>query len=47
MQEDLHGVAICHGAISTSHLLFADDYFLFFKASISEVNTMQGILEMY
>ncbi|GAU39328.1 hypothetical protein TSUD_60790 [Trifolium subterraneum] len=33
---DLHGVRICRGAPEVSHLLFADDCFLFCRANVSE-----------
>ncbi|GAU12879.1 hypothetical protein TSUD_73660 [Trifolium subterraneum] len=33
---DLHGVRICRGAPEVSHLLFADDCFLFCRASVAE-----------
>jgi len=35
--EDLHGISICTHAPTISHLLFADDCFLFFKANEKEV----------
>ncbi|GAU32459.1 hypothetical protein TSUD_144680 [Trifolium subterraneum] len=34
---DLHGVWICRGAPEVSHLLFADDRFLFCRANVAEV----------
>ncbi|GAU26599.1 hypothetical protein TSUD_267140 [Trifolium subterraneum] len=34
---DLHGVRICRGAPEVSHLLFADDCFLFCRANVAEV----------
>ncbi|GAU47759.1 hypothetical protein TSUD_387180 [Trifolium subterraneum] len=33
---DLHGVRICRGAPEVSHLLFADDCFLFCRANVAE-----------
>ncbi|GAU36753.1 hypothetical protein TSUD_318520 [Trifolium subterraneum] len=33
---DLHGVRICRGAPEVSHLLFADDCFLFCRASVAK-----------
>ncbi|GAU49866.1 hypothetical protein TSUD_366220 [Trifolium subterraneum] len=44
---DLHGVGICRGAPEVSHLLFADDCFLFCRASVAEVNELMGILHTY
>ncbi|GAU48756.1 hypothetical protein TSUD_185510 [Trifolium subterraneum] len=36
IRADLHGVRICRGAPEVSHLLFADDCFLFCRASVAE-----------
>ncbi|MCI31084.1 RNA-directed DNA polymerase (Reverse transcriptase), partial [Trifolium medium] len=33
---DIHGVRICRGAPEVSHLLFADDCFLFCRANFAE-----------
>jgi hypothetical protein len=35
---DIHGVQICRGAPMMSHILFADDCFLFCRANLSEIN---------
>lgn len=43
----LHGTRICRGSPSITHLLFADDSFLFCKATISEVTTLKHILDTY
>lgn len=44
---DIHGIQICQGAPSVSHLLFADDSFLFFRASERECNVMKSILATF
>jgi hypothetical protein len=44
---DLHGVRICRGAPEVSHLLFADDCFLFCRANVAEVNELMRILQIY
>ncbi|GAU46743.1 hypothetical protein TSUD_286030 [Trifolium subterraneum] len=44
---DLHGVRICRGAPEVSHLLFADDCFLFCRANVAEVNELTRILQTY
>jgi hypothetical protein len=44
---DIHGVKVCRGAPSLSHLLFADDCFLFFRADIREAQCMKRILNDY
>lgn len=44
---DLHGVKVCRRAPILTHLLFADDCFLFFRATNREVATMKAILATY
>ncbi|XP_058783149.1 uncharacterized protein LOC131657807 [Vicia villosa] len=44
---DIHGIQICRGATSVSHLLFADDCFLFCRATLSEVHHIMEILDLY
>lgn len=44
---DLHGAKICRGAPIISRLLFADDCFLFFKATKQETQVMKNILRTY
>ncbi|GAU47702.1 hypothetical protein TSUD_190310 [Trifolium subterraneum] len=44
---DLHGVRICRGAPEVSHLLFANDCFLFCRANVAEVNELMRILHTY
>lgn len=43
----IHGCSIARGAPSISHLLFADDCYMFFKATIQEAGCMKNILEKY
>ena len=43
----LHGVRIARGAPYLTYLFFADDYFIFFKASVQEARAMKTILFMY
>ncbi|XP_050231744.1 uncharacterized protein LOC126680640 [Mercurialis annua] len=44
---NLHGAVICRGAPSISHLFFADDCFLFFRASLEEMNVVKRVLDNY
>ncbi|GAU40243.1 hypothetical protein TSUD_219530 [Trifolium subterraneum] len=46
-QGDLHGVKICRGAPMVSHLLFADDCFLFCRANLSESQKLMEVLKTY
>jgi len=46
-RSDISGTRICNGAPIVSHLLFADDCFLFFKAQESEAMHMKNILATY
>jgi hypothetical protein len=43
----LHGIKVCRRAPSISHLLFADDSFLFFRANENETHMLKGILDIY
>ncbi|CAN1261991.1 Putative ribonuclease H protein At1g65750 [Linum perenne] len=43
----LHGVRVCRGAPSVSHLLFADDSFFFCSANIAEARELKRILLSY
>ncbi|KAM5560293.1 hypothetical protein ABKV19_021457 [Rosa sericea] len=45
--DRLHGVEVCRGAPSISHLFFADDSFIFFKAEAAECMVLKGILQDY
>jgi hypothetical protein len=47
IRGDLHGISICHNAPVVSNLLFADNCFLFVKATDSESLVMKTILTMY
>lgn len=44
---DIHGCRICSSAPSVTHLLFVDDSFLFFKASLAEANSIKELLDSY
>lgn len=44
---DIHGCAISPSAPVISHLLFADDSFLFFKANVGETTFVRNILSDY
>lgn len=44
---DLRGIKICRGAPIISHLLFANDSFLFFRFNEREVAVMKNILFEY
>lgn len=44
---NFHGVCICRGAPAISHLLFADDSFIFCKATTREVDCLKDILSNY
>jgi hypothetical protein len=44
---DIHGVKICRNAPIISHLLFADDCFLLFRATENEAMIMKNILATY
>ncbi|KAK4387856.1 hypothetical protein Sango_2392200 [Sesamum angolense] len=43
----LRGVAVCRGAPSITHLLFADDTLIFYQASPQSSHTIKGVLETY
>ncbi|KAK2445488.1 hypothetical protein QL285_016411 [Trifolium repens] len=44
---DIHAVKICRGAPLVSHLLFADDCFLFCRSNLYEIRKMMEILKIY
>jgi hypothetical protein len=44
---DLHGIRICRGAPMVSHLLFADDCFLFCRSNLVDANNLMTILKIY
>jgi hypothetical protein len=44
---DIHGVKICRGAPPVSHLLFADDCFLFCRSNLYETRQLMSILKTY
>lgn len=42
-----HGIGVARGAPKISHLLFADDSFIFFKANAEETVVCRDILESF
>ncbi|CAH9124076.1 unnamed protein product [Cuscuta epithymum] len=44
---DITGVAVARGAPKVTHLFFADDSYLFFKAKESECNAIKRVLKTY
>lgn len=44
---DIIGITICKGAQTITHLLFADDGFLFFRESPRETEKTKAILDVY
>ncbi|XP_031094434.1 uncharacterized protein LOC115998904 [Ipomoea triloba] len=43
----IHGIRVVRGAPSVSHLFFADDSLLFFRATDSEVHEIKSCLDLY
>ncbi|PNX96867.1 ribonuclease H, partial [Trifolium pratense] len=44
---DIHGVKVCRGAPMVSHLLFADDCFLFCRSNLDETRHLMRVLKTY
>lgn len=44
---DIHGVSICSRAPKLTHLFFADDSLLFWRATMLECEKIQDILKLY
>lgn len=44
---DIHGVKVCRGAPSVSHLLLADDSFFFLRANNQECEKIKSIFSIY
>ena len=44
---DMEGLAVSRGGPRLSHLFFADDSLIFYKASMDECNSLQRILQVY
>ena len=49
MENDdrLHGLNFSRGALKVSHLLFADDSFIFFDANIADARVLCDVLKIY
>ena len=45
--QQLNGISICRGSAKISHLFFADDSLLFYKANGVECNKLKEILRTY
>jgi len=43
----ISGTKVCQGVPSFSHLLFADDCFLYFRADKGQANVMKNVLSVY
>ncbi|XP_019178261.1 PREDICTED: uncharacterized protein LOC109173479 [Ipomoea nil] len=46
-QGDIHGIRIARGAPAVTHLFFADDSLLFFRATSTEAQTIRNCLDTY
>lgn len=46
-EEVIHGIKVTSSTPAISHLLFADDSFLFFKANTVETEAIKSILDSY
>ncbi|KAL0404260.1 UNVERIFIED_CONTAM: hypothetical protein Sradi_2066800 [Sesamum radiatum] len=46
-EGQLRGIAVCRGAPSVSHLLFADDTLIFCQASLKSSMTVREVCDTY
>lgn len=42
---NLHGISVARGAPSVTHLMFADDTFIFLRANEADSRTLKGVLK--
>ena len=46
-EGNIQGVSLCKNGPKISHLFFADDSLLFYRASLGDVHTIKTIMETY
>ncbi|KAL0445987.1 UNVERIFIED_CONTAM: hypothetical protein Slati_1726600 [Sesamum latifolium] len=47
LEGSIRGIAVCRGAPTVSHLLFADDTLIFYQASPESARSIRAVLETY
>lgn len=47
MRGDLHGCRVDNGALIVTHILFADDSYLFYRANLEEANNVMSLLTKF